>query len=200
MKILLAILLCTSINCSANVQHSPILVATACPGHHLGRKDFTSLDWSQMSDQNKIYYTCYFDVYIDSALFSKSDAPVDIKLLKQKKEEEELKKLLDQYNNSLKNARYVCKTQLECSKAFALTQIFISENSDMKIQVSTDTIIETYNPTDDLKVGFKALKMPGKGYSATIKLNAYCKDNVACMELITTILNLYPLYIKSNLQ
>jgi len=46
----------------------------------------------------------------------------------------------------------------------------------MKIQVATDTIVETYNPTEDGKLGLKALRIPGKGTTATITLTATCKD------------------------
>lgn len=46
-----------------------------------------------------------------------------------------------------------------CRRMFALTQIFISENADVKIQLATDTIIETYGSDDGFAM--KATKVPG---------------------------------------
>jgi len=68
-----------------------------------------------------------------------------------------------------------CQAKEECDRKFALTQIFISENSDMKIQLATDTIIETYGVTDNNKVGAKAIKMPLKGKESVIRLTFFCK-------------------------
>lgn len=73
-------------------------------------------------------------------------------------------------------ARLICKDRLECDKAFSLTQIFIVSNSDMKIQVANDTIIETYNATEGMKVAMKAIKMPRAGSTAEILLSINCRD------------------------
>ena len=73
-------------------------------------------------------------------------------------------------------ARIDCQDKLGCEKAFSLTQIYISLNADMKIQVATDAVIETYNPTDDGKIAMKAIRMPHKGEGSTIILTVACKD------------------------
>ena len=77
------------------------------------------------------------------------------------------------------NARYGCDTMARCDKAFALTQIFISKQSDMKLQVATNAVIETYNPTDAGKVGMKAIRLPQRGDSAMIILTVVCKAAIA---------------------
>lgn len=73
-------------------------------------------------------------------------------------------------------AYFLCKDRVECDKAFSLTQIFIVSNSDMKIQVANDTIIETYNASERMKVAMKAIKMPRAGSTAVILLSLSCKD------------------------
>jgi hypothetical protein len=55
-------------------------------------------------------------------------------------------------------ARLTCDNALQCSKMFSLTQIFINQRSSMKVQTANDTIIETYNPTESLAIGMKAIK------------------------------------------
>jgi hypothetical protein len=46
----------------------------------------------------------------------------------------------------------------------------------MKIQLATDTIVETYNPTDSGKLGAKVIKTPGAGQSAEIVLTVTCRE------------------------
>jgi hypothetical protein len=66
-------------------------------------------------------------------------------------------KAQDGPNESEKLARTACKDSDDCSRKFALTQIFISEHADMQIQLATDAIIETFNPIEIMKVGAKAM-------------------------------------------
>ena len=108
--------------------------------------------------------------------------------------------------DAIKKSRYICKNKNECEKAFSLTQIFISENSDMKIQVATDTIIETYNPSDFFKTGLKAVKIPRKSNVAEIVLTASCSHEGSdeemqdfCNQKILSIYLAYPKFIKSVL-
>lgn len=69
-----------------------------------------------------------------------------------------------------------CSIKSACEKMFALTEIYISKTSDMKIQLATTTTIETFNPTETYKLGLSAIKLPSKGTSSIIKISATCKD------------------------
>ena len=84
------------------------------------------------------------------------------------------------------NASVRCREKLECDKVFSLTQIFINDESDMKIQLATDSIVETYNSVDTGKIGMKAIRIPGVGTSAAIILTINCKgDNELCWVKMT---------------
>lgn len=72
-------------------------------------------------------------------------------------------------------AFFRCNDAIQCEKAFALTQIFISTHSDMKIQMANDTIIETFNPNKEGVMGATAIKFPLEGSSAEIRLAVSCK-------------------------
>ena len=99
-------------------------------------------------------------------------------------------------------ARVMCKDELECKKAFALTEIFFSDNSDMKIQISTASIIETYNPTKSFNVWLKATKTPGKGESAEIAIRVACSSDASAEYCENRKLDLYkafPEFIKARL-
>lgn len=89
------------------------------------------------------------------------------------------RKLTEQFAKELEAQRqssYTCEDKISCAKAFALAQIFVSTNSDQKIQVATDTIVETYNPTETGKLGMKIVKMPSRGTSEIISITPSCKE------------------------
>lgn len=96
------------------------------------------------------------------------------------KYEAEKQKLADQLTKesiAMRSSSYSCADKVTCTKAFALAQIFVSSNSDQKIQVATDTIVETYNPTEEGKMGMKIVKTPGKGTSEVISIAPSCKED-----------------------
>jgi len=74
------------------------------------------------------------------------------------------------------NARVACNVKSTCPKVFALAQIYIATETDQKIQVVTDSVIQTYNPTDIGHVGASIIKMPGRGDNAEVTLSLSCKS------------------------
>ena len=104
------------------------------------------------------------------------------------------------------NSKYVCKNKADCDKAFSLTQIFINENADMKIQTATDTIIETHSPAEKKMISLKAIKMPKSGSSAEIILGGYCRADgyewyiERCSEKLLSVYLEYPKYMRSSMR
>jgi hypothetical protein len=90
-------------------------------------------------------------------------------------EKAEIESLKISYQNSRQKGLVSCAGEKVCKKYFQLTQTYIANNSDMKLQIATDSVIETYNPTEIYKVGMKAVKFPGKGDSERIELVVFCK-------------------------
>lgn len=74
-----------------------------------------------------------------------------------------------------KDAYVICDSKTGCDKTFSLTQIYINSNANQKIQIATDTIVETYNPTENGNIGMSAIKIPGKGSSSVVHLTVTCK-------------------------
>jgi hypothetical protein len=98
----------------------------------------------------------------------------------------------------------VCSDRLTCGKVFALAQIYVREHSDMKIQVATDTIVETFNPTDDGKIGITIIKTPRSGSTEVVSITPNCKDKTGsfeefCRSKRTTIYKGFRPFIESNL-
>ena len=95
------------------------------------------------------------------------------KLAEEKRRADEFSALLDE---AARGSRVACATEAECRKAFSLAQIFVSTKTDMKIQLATDTIIETYNPTEVGRMGAKVIKTPGAAQSAEIVITVSCRE------------------------
>lgn len=87
--------------------------------------------------------------------------------------------------DAARGSRVTCASDAECRKAFALAQIFVSTKTDMKIQLATDTIIETYNPTEAGKMGAKVIKTPGAGQSAEIVLTVTCRECTSALRKVS---------------
>jgi len=73
-------------------------------------------------------------------------------------------------------AKLTCTTQSQCKKAFIFAEIFVSENSFMKIRHSDDRMILTFNPDYNGRIGLAVQKTPDVGEAATISLIAVCKN------------------------
>jgi hypothetical protein len=101
------------------------------------------------------------------------------------------------------NSSVTCHDKIMCAKVFALAQIYVTERADQKIQVATDTVIETYNPTELGRVGIKLIKMPRNGSNEIISLTASCKvdeyNERSCRLKRTEIYRGFRPFIESNL-
>lgn len=73
------------------------------------------------------------------------------------------------------SAVYRCSGRRACEKAFIHAQLYLNEVADMKIQVSTGAIVETYSPTDPLQIGGRVTMTPGKGEDSLISLKLFCR-------------------------
>lgn len=106
-------------------------------------------------------------------------APTDADLARQEKREakeaEDRQRETADELAAAEHSSVTCKNKLACGKAFALAQIYIQQNADQKIQVATDTIIDTYNPTEGGKVGITVTKIPRAGTTEVISIEPHCK-------------------------
>ena len=119
------------------------------------------------------------------------------------KHQEAIDSIMPRYELAKQKGSVVCVGEKACKKYFQLTQIFITNNSDMKMQVATDTIIETYNPTDLYKIGMKASKYPGKDDSEKIVLDVACRSEVndaLCIQKEIEIYEKFRPFIEMSLQ
>ena len=108
-------------------------------------------------------------------------------------------------DDAVAQARFRCKNRTECEKVFSLTQIFIVSNSDTKIQLANDTVIETFNATESLSLSLKALKLPRAGTSADVILQVNCQHDQTpskidlCASKSIDVYKKYPPFVRANL-
>lgn len=138
---------------------------------------------------------------IDQTRFEKERQQAELRADKDRSKRQTMIALAE----AAQKSRVVCQSRAECEKAFSLTQIYVSEKSDMKIQVATETIIETFNPTESMKIGLKAIKIPRRADSSEIVLTANCRDEDResfkdiCDKKLLSIYHGYPAFIHSSL-
>lgn len=94
---------------------------------------------------------------------------------RQIEKQRELARLLE-LQDAKDGALIVCNTPQLCQKVFSLAQIFVHENASKKIQIATETIIETYNPTEVFDIGMTVYRLPRDSTEA-IALNINCKGS-----------------------
>jgi hypothetical protein len=76
---------------------------------------------------------------------------------------------------AMANATVECNTKESCDKAFSLTKVYVQQNSGMRVQISDDTMVSSFNSNQGGRVGLSAVKVPGAGQTASIKLSATCQ-------------------------
>lgn len=86
----------------------------------------------------------------------------------------------DEMKQSIEKAKQeatlICTTKAQCDKAFILAKLFVVQNSIMDIRYSGDTMILTFDPDYNGRIGMAAQRIPDVGESATINLIATCKN------------------------
>lgn len=76
---------------------------------------------------------------------------------------------------AIPNSFYICGDKETCTKVFALAQIYVAQNADQKIQVATDTIIQTYNATETGNISMSVIKTPKQGSTEIVSVTPICK-------------------------
>lgn len=84
-------------------------------------------------------------------------------------------KVLKEIDEAEEKATVHCADKASCDKAFSLAKVYINDNADMRVQISDDTMISTFNPIKTGKIGMSAVKIPDTGDSAKIELTVNCK-------------------------
>jgi hypothetical protein len=74
--------------------------------------------------------------------------------------------------------RVQCSGEQQCDRAFALAQAYLLKQADMRIQVATGTLVETYNATSDGQIQMRLLRVPSMGDRWEVVISAHCRDEL----------------------
>jgi hypothetical protein len=100
-------------------------------------------------------------------------------------------------------AIWLCKGASACDKAMASAQDFVVLNSNMRIHVATDTLIETYKPIEIGQLGMKVLKSPRGGDEAELQLTVNCRVGVLrklCPASEARVYTAFPVFMQSAIR
>lgn len=73
----------------------------------------------------------------------------------------------------------VCHSEQECAAKWGAAQIWVAQNCGMKIQICTDSIIETYNSTS-MRLAARVIKEPAGGGTYRILIRTWCGNIFGC--------------------
>lgn len=91
-----------------------------------------------------------------------------------------------------------CADAAECAQKWELAQLFVANNSGMKIQIATNVLIETYNPTNYRPVwGMRVTKEPVGAGHYLISATAVCGNMFGCGKSAHAFLTEFARYVNS---
>lgn len=101
-----------------------------------------------------------------------------------RQQEEEARQLAEQRKAALlaelaeakRRDRVLCAGAAQCDRAFALAQAYLLKQADMRIQVATSTLIETYNATEDGRLQMRLVRVPTAGDQWEVVISAACRN------------------------
>ena len=77
----------------------------------------------------------------------------------------------------------LCEGAEQCSLYWKRAQVWLALNSELKIQVATDVVIETYYPVNGSPTyGFRIMRAPQAGKTERIMINMSCGNIFGCSE------------------
>ena len=86
------------------------------------------------------------------------------------------KQMRQQFQNTIP----ICYDEMDCRNKWSAAQIWVARNCRMKIQIVTDTIIETYGPPEySTKLAATVIKEPVGNGRYQIIISTWC-DNFQC--------------------
>lgn len=92
-----------------------------------------------------------------------------------------------------------CVGAEQCTAYWRRAQVWIAQNSRMKIQIATDAIIETYNVTNYLPVYSYRVTRESKGGGAeSIVINGQCGNQFGCHQAWATIAGSFNRYVRAT--
>jgi hypothetical protein len=74
-----------------------------------------------------------------------------------------------------------CSSEKQCAAMWDAAQIFVARNAQMKMQISTNVLIETFNPPQyGTEIAMRVMREPIGGGSYRLSARAWCNNLFGC--------------------
>ena len=70
-----------------------------------------------------------------------------------------------------------CSGAAQCARMWSAAQAWVANNAGMKLQIATDSILETYNSTSYSRLAVKVVKEPVGADGYRFVITTFCMDN-----------------------
>jgi hypothetical protein len=87
---------------------------------------------------------------------------------------------MSQFELDVAKQPLTCKDKAQCDVYWQRAQTYIVKNSRWKIQLSNDTLIQTYGPGDDPYLAYTVNKVLKSDGSAEIEVSTRCGNMFGC--------------------
>jgi hypothetical protein len=75
----------------------------------------------------------------------------------------------------------ICNNEQDCQEKWNAAQVWVAKNCGMKIQIATNSIIETYNPTGGTtRLAARVIREPIGSGTYKIVINTWCDNIFGC--------------------
>lgn len=92
----------------------------------------------------------------------------------------------------------ICTGDQDCKAKMDAAQAWVASNCAMKIQIATDTVIETYNPPNySTDIACKVIKSPLGDGKYNIVVRVWCDNLLGCYPQPVQAVNAFNTYIDS---
>lgn len=125
--------------------------------------------------------------------------------MESKKAQEAQDEARARYVEAEKKRNFTCLTTRECERAFMAAKAFVTERSDMRVQVTDSSMISTYRPSKKNRIGLSAIRKPVENEVEQITLTAECNgyefNNFGfCGNKVSAIYEEFQPYVASRIK
>lgn len=91
-----------------------------------------------------------------------------------------------------------CDGEADCKAKWDAAQLFVVKNAEMKIQIATNVLIETYNSTEyGTEIAMRVTKEPLGGGRFRLEATAWCNNFLGCSSPPRRIMAAFNSYIPT---
>lgn len=106
---------------------------------------------------------------------------------------------VDAETEAIASEPLMCSSEEQCKLFWQRAQFWLATNSAYKMQVISDTILETYNgPRGSVNFSYRVFMERNQGGSARIWIHAFCANDFGCAEPTKAVFAKFKTYVRAG--